>query len=155
MNPEEIFTCRMCGDCCRGYGGTYVTAADIAAIADFIGCDPEKFVRKYCRRSGGRYLLAQKESGYCAFWDETCTIHPVKPRMCRAWPFIQAVLADAANWFAMARSCPGMRTDVDEGQIRSAVSRAVDARPKTEDQRTTGATGRDLRDQTRHHRRRR
>ncbi|MGD8368160.1 MAG: YkgJ family cysteine cluster protein [Desulfobacterales bacterium] len=132
MNPDEIFTCRMCGDCCRGYGGTYVDAEDIAAIAGFLGCDPDGFAAKYCTRSGRRYLLCQKEDGYCVFWDEKCTIHPVKPHMCRAWPFIEAVLVDPANWFAMAGSCPGMRTDLDARGIRAAVSKALGARRKTE-----------------------
>jgi hypothetical protein len=109
-----------------------VDAEQIASIADFIGCDSDGFAVTYCRRSGRRYLLAQKEDGYCIFWDEKCTIHPVKPLMCRAWPFIEAVLVDAANWYSMAGSCPGMRTDGDERQIRSAVSKALDARCKAE-----------------------
>jgi hypothetical protein len=52
--------------------------------------------------------------------------------MCRAWPFIEAVLVDPANWFAMAGSCPGMRTDLDARGIRAAVSKALGARRKTE-----------------------
>ncbi len=126
MDPEEIFSCRMCGDCCRGYGGTYLTPADMAGVSAYIGCDPAVFAEKYCQRSGRRFVLAQQENGYCIFWKEKCTIHPVKPRMCRAWPFIRAVLVDPGNWFAMAGSCPGMRTDVSEEQIRSAVEKAAD-----------------------------
>ncbi|MEZ4524987.1 MAG: YkgJ family cysteine cluster protein [Desulfobacterales bacterium] len=66
--------------------------------------------------SGSRPVLAQ--SGYCVFWKEKiCTIHPVKPRMCKAWPFIQSVLTDVNNWRMMAGSCPGMRTDVPDDMI--------------------------------------
>jgi Fe-S-cluster containining protein len=125
MTPEDIFFCRMCGDCCRGYGGTVVTPEDISAIAAYIGADADRFVNRYCRRSGRRYVLGQREDGYCIFWEKACTIHPVKPRMCRAWPFIPAVLVDEGNWFVMAGSCPGMRTDVSGRQIRIAVERAL------------------------------
>ena len=41
---EAIFECQQCGDCCRGYGGTFVSKRDIDAIASFIGTNPESFV---------------------------------------------------------------------------------------------------------------
>ena len=57
MKPSELFSCRMCGQCCQGYGGTYVTEADIRAISRFTGEDPARFADRYCRPSGGRFLL--------------------------------------------------------------------------------------------------
>ena len=106
-NDESVFSCHMCGDCCRGYGGTYVSASDIQAIAEYLQEDPEQFKTKYCQLSGSRYVLAQSDNGFCAFWDELCRIHPVKPRMCRNWPYIAAVLEDVANWRIMGGACPG------------------------------------------------
>jgi hypothetical protein len=41
--------------------------------------------------------------------------------MCREWPFIGSVLVDGKNWYAMAGSCPGMRTDVIDDQIKACV----------------------------------
>ncbi|MCF8079629.1 MAG: YkgJ family cysteine cluster protein [Desulfobacterales bacterium] len=125
MTPEEIFSCRMCGECCRGYGGTYVTEEEVGAIAGHIGVSQNLFVETYCRWSAQKPFLAQKEDGYCIFWKEKCTIHPVKPRMCRSWPFIRAVLIDPANWYAMAGSCPGMRTNVTQEQVIDAVTKAL------------------------------
>jgi hypothetical protein len=93
-----VFDCRQCGDCCRGYGGTYVTVRDIRRIAAYIGEDPDTFIDRHCQMSGKRPVLAQAENGYCIFWEELCRIHPVKPRMCRRWPYIDAVLADIQNW---------------------------------------------------------
>lgn len=122
---EELFACRMCGDCCRGYGGTYVTVDDIRAIAAYIGLEPQRFVADYCKLSGGRPLLAQKADGCCVFAEGLCRIHPVKPRMCRAWPFIPAVLVDVRNWRAMATACPGMRTDIADEQILAGVCRVL------------------------------
>ena len=91
---EPVFACQLCGDCCRGYGGTYVTESDIQAIADYLHEDPKRFKSKYCQLSGSRYVLAQADNGYCIFWDKLCRIHPVKPRMCLKWPYLSAVLAD-------------------------------------------------------------
>ena len=83
MTPDDIFNCQQCGDCCKGFGGTYVSPEDIQAIAAFIHVDPEIFLKKYCQPSGKKPVLAQAENGYCVFWkDGICTIHPVKPRMC-------------------------------------------------------------------------
>jgi Fe-S-cluster containining protein len=121
LKPEALFACTRCGDCCRGYGGTYVGTADIAAIAAFIRIDPSLLVERYCRISGGKYLLAQREDGYCIFWDKTCTIHSVKPRMCRRWPFIESVVADPQNWLIMAGFCPGMRTDVSLARVQACI----------------------------------
>jgi Fe-S-cluster containining protein len=94
---------------------------DIKVIAGYIGTDPHTFMAEYCRQSGGKPILTQSSNGYCIFWDKLCRIHPVKPRMCREWPFIESVLVDAKNWHAMAGSCPGMRTDVVDDTIRACV----------------------------------
>ena len=125
MDAPEVFNCQQCGDCCRGYGGTFVSDEDIQAIAAFINTDPETFKEKYCQVSGGKPLLAQAESGYCVFWDTVCTIHPVKPRMCRQWPFIKSVLVDVKNWQIMAGVCPGIRLDVPEKTILGCVKEAL------------------------------
>lgn len=118
----DLFHCRQCGECCRGFGGTYLTPSDVEAIAAAVGCPTDEFLARYCRDSGGRPLLAQRPDGRCVFWDGLCTIHAVKPRMCRRWPFIPAVLRDVGNWHAMASTCPGMRTDVPDAQIRRVVA---------------------------------
>jgi len=128
-SPSDIFVCKNCGQCCIGYGGTFVTDEDIKKIAEFLHEDPETFVAKYCRMSCGKPLLAQGTGDFCVFWGENCKIHPVKPRMCRAWPFIPSVLNDIENWHIMAKSCPGMRTDLSDRQIRNCVEKTVDRTP--------------------------
>lgn len=122
---QDIFNCKRCGDCCRGYGGTYLDKKEIGAIAAFLNIDADQFVKKYCRLSGGRPLLAQGQNGYCIFWDGLCAIHPVKPHMCRSWPFIKSILIDVANWYIMADVCPGMRRDVAEHRILTCVRQVL------------------------------
>jgi len=135
--PEAIFECRQCGDCCRGYGGTFVSKQDVDAIASFLGEDPEYFVANYCRLSGKRPLLSQKKDGYCIFWDRICTIHSVKPQMCRRWPFIESVLIDVANWRIMASMCPGMWADAPVSRVKECVRKESTDREKRRYQETT------------------
>ena len=125
---SDLFDCTMCGDCCRGFGGTIVTEQDIERIAAYIGVDPGSFADRYCATSGSQRVLAQGEDGCCVFFDKLCTIHPVKPRMCRAWPFIRPVLVDVVNWHSMAASCPGMRTDLPDDVITACVERVLEGR---------------------------
>lgn len=120
------FTCRLCGDCCKGYGGTYLSESDIPKIARYLGISVTRLVREYTQLSGERRLIAQAANGYCAFWDRVCTIHPVKPRMCRQWPFIRSLLVDVGNWRAMAASCPGMAADAPDALIVDCVQDAPD-----------------------------
>lgn len=127
--PSEkapVFECQQCGECCNGYGGTYVSNDNIEAIAEFVGLPVAQFKTRYCSRSGSRYVLSQNSEGVCAFVkNRICSIHPVKPRMCRAWPYIPAILTDVANWHKMATCCPGMRTDMSDEEILETVQRKL------------------------------
>lgn len=121
-----LFECTQCGDCCKGYGGTYLTEADIDRIAAFIGEESLEFKRRYCVTSGNRQVLAQQSNGYCIFFDRNCSIHPVKPRMCKQWPFIESLKIELANWHIMASVCPGMNTDLDDRQLVAAIRRKME-----------------------------
>ncbi len=125
VSPSDLFSCKKCGDCCKGFGGTYVTQKDIHAIAAYIHVDAEQFTTKYCQVSGSRLVLAVGDNGYCVFWDGICTIHPVKPKMCKAWPFIESVLIDVENWQIMAGFCPGMRMDLPDTVILDCVRKEI------------------------------
>ncbi|MCU0556613.1 MAG: YkgJ family cysteine cluster protein [Desulfobacterales bacterium] len=128
VTPEALFTCRQCGDCCRGFGGTYVSDSDIEVIARYVKAAPERFLARYCQPSGSRWVVGQGANGYCVFWrDGLCAIHLVKPRMCREWPFIRSVARHPENWFSMAVSCPGMRTEFSPRQIAQCVQRILAA----------------------------
>ncbi len=126
IGPSDIFQCDKCGNCCKGFGGTFVNQKEIEEISEFLKIDPAQFRQKYCQMSGKKLVLAQREDGFCVFWDQICTIHPVKPRMCRAWPFIKAVLTDIQNWHIMAGFCPGMRTDFPDSVILECVRNVID-----------------------------
>ena len=43
--------------------------------------------------------------------------------MCKAWPFIEAVLRHPENWNMMANSCPGMKKDSPKEALEKIVTR--------------------------------
>lgn len=125
LKLSDVFKCKRCGDCCKGFGGTFVTKEEIESISSHINTDPEAFIEKYCQISGEMPVLAQGKNDYCIFWDEQCMIHPVKPRMCKMWPFIKSVLVDINNWHVMVSLCPGIHTDVPGGTIQKFISKEL------------------------------
>lgn len=135
---DDIFECQLCGDCCKGFGGTYVTEQDIKEICKYIDSDKEKFKSTYCDPSGSRFVLTRGKDGCCIFFEKEkqCTIHPVKPYMCRAWPFIKTILKNPENWNIMANSCPGMKKDIPHDALKKIV--------KIEKEKLDSAFGRDL-----------
>ncbi len=131
LSPGDIFSCRQCGACCLGYGGTVVSPGEIQALATAVDTTPAHFVQGYCRPSSAGHVLAQGADGFCCFArDGRCTVHAVKPRMCRQWPFISSVLKAPENWYLMASVCPGMKTDVSPATVKRCVTEmlAADAR---------------------------
>ncbi len=128
LSASDIFECRQCGECCKGFGGTLLTESDVGAISEYLGMAPDTFLETCCTESGSGRVLIQGEDGYCIFADHAlCKIHPVKPRMCKAWPFIEAVLRDPHNWQVMAGACPGIRPDVPESAVVRCVRAALAA----------------------------
>jgi len=122
---NSLFSCKQCGECCIGYGGTYVTDHDIERIAAYTGTDPHEFVEQFCNLSGDKPVLAQQDDGHCVFWDKICTIHHVKPQMCRKWPYIENLLIDFENWNIMASMCPGMKKDVSSRVVKDWVKKMI------------------------------
>ena len=117
-----VFVCQECGECCYGYGGTYVSHDDIKRIADYISADPDTFIEKYCVPSGKKWVLRQRSDGFCVFEKEKlCGIHPVKPNMCWSWPHIKSVLMDIQNWQIMGGFCPGIDRNAPQEDVRREV----------------------------------
>ncbi len=130
--PEDFFICQRCGNCCFGFGGTRLSNKDIDNIAAYLEIPPERVVANYCQHAGKTLQLAQKKDGYCIFWDRLCTIHPVKPRMCKTWPFIENLLIEPDNWQIMASICAGINPDVPTDQLKACVRKQLNELDKTD-----------------------
>ena len=117
---SNFFECSQCGDCCTGQGGTYVDEAKIKEIADFLKISVEELKKDYlCQSSSGKYMIACSKEGKCIFFDKNCSIHPVKPRMCREWPFIPAIIKVPENWEQMAEACPGIKKQAKVSDLKT------------------------------------
>ncbi|MBM4285319.1 MAG: YkgJ family cysteine cluster protein [Deltaproteobacteria bacterium] len=103
-----VFACRRCGDCCRGAGGILVNAAELAALAQYLGLSEAECRRRYLVETAMGLQVAAPQ-GVCVFLaEQLCRVHPVKPRICREWPFLTALLAHADEFDQAKGACPGI-----------------------------------------------
>ena len=127
MTSDDVFQCTQCGECCTGFGGTYMTQDDVVRIAAHLGVSQEQFLDEFCQMVDGMPVIAVGEDGRCVFFKGNCSIHTVKPRMCCAWPFIEAVERVPSNWDLMADACEGIQTGIPHDVIRGIVRKEIDA----------------------------
>lgn len=87
----KVFHCKCCGSCCRWEGVVRYKPEEGAAIADFLGIPEEEFIQRYTRLAHDRrgLIFAEKADGACIFLteDNLCSINPVKPHQCAAFPY--------------------------------------------------------------------
>jgi len=122
------FQCSGCGDCCTGAPGyVWVNKAEIEAMAEVVGIEPDEFREKYCRKVGIRYSLIEYSNGDCVFFDNRsrqCTVYGARPRQCRTWPFWDSNIRTPEDWKQTCQDCPGSGTgklfSVEEIERRAA-----------------------------------
>jgi hypothetical protein len=121
-NRTTVFSCRQCGECCRGERGILVTPAELEAMAAYLGLAPEDFAARYLIETPlGPQLAAQ--NGACIFQEGSlCRVHPVKPRICREWPFLPALITYADEFEAAKEACPGIGPDSTHEEFLQAVN---------------------------------
>jgi Fe-S-cluster containining protein len=98
-----------CTECCRQQGFVYLTEADLERIAAYTGMSTAEFERRFIYRTRNLLRLRVPKGARCQFLTETgCSIHPVKPVQCRAFPFWPELVESRREWLKAARYCPGM-----------------------------------------------
>jgi Fe-S-cluster containining protein len=100
----------MCGECCFGEGGIFLTDGEIERIARFLELSLEQFVAVCCETRHGRLYISTEKDGFCLFYKKGkgCAIHPVKPHRCELWPFYEVLLRDEEAWRIAMDACPGL-----------------------------------------------
>ncbi len=113
VNTRKAFSCRMCGQCCRGEGGITIDPEELDRIASYLGVPSETFRRDFCTERNGSVSIAAGEDGFCLLYrnGKGCAIHPVKPARCALWPFYAALLRDPAAWREAMDACPGINPE--------------------------------------------
>ncbi|AKU91663.1 YkgJ family cysteine cluster protein [Vulgatibacter incomptus] len=105
------FECTRCGDCCRRPGFVYLAADEPARLAKHLGLPLAGLKRRFLTRLvDGTWAIEVEESGSgCPFLvDNLCSVEPVKPGQCRAYPFWRELVKDPAAWEREARACEGI-----------------------------------------------
>jgi len=129
MGEGLRFQCQPgCTACCEQKGYIYLTEADLARAATFVGMTARAFERKYIYRTAKQLRLRVPRQAQCHFLrDGGCSIHPAKPTQCRIFPFWPEFVDSAREWKKAAQLCPG----IDKGpliQIASAKAQAAEMR---------------------------
>lgn len=130
------FECTKCGACCKDTEILVtVTDGDILRISrtlelapnemlralDFYITEPdtppptglEKIPAIQTERGLAYVALKKMENGDCIFLkDDQCMIHPIRPMVCRSFPFVFSVSNNQRNWGLSAKQeiCPGLGT---------------------------------------------
>ena len=106
------FKCTGCGNCCRNHGDysyVYLAEADVRAISAHLGLEREAFLERYCLEEDG-WISLRMDRPACPFLTEAnrCSIYPVRPKQCVAWPFWTENL-ERATWDGPVKECcPGI-----------------------------------------------
>lgn len=105
------FECQQgCFKCCMKPGVVYFDQDDVNQAAHYMGLDPSEFKKKYrLRKFQGYWEMEVEEGSSCRFLTfQGCSIHPVKPKQCRAYPFWKEHLTSKNYWTLVAGFCPGI-----------------------------------------------
>lgn len=133
------FSCKMCGDCCRGFdeGEVYLYMDDIMKLADFLNFKGKsglkEFTNKYLKivdhtfyykepdsQTGKNYKIKalgfkfEGEDEHCHFLVENkCSVHEARPFQCRCFPFWQMMVEHRKNLVDYSKKCPGLKNSLD------------------------------------------
>ncbi|MDF2577353.1 MAG: hypothetical protein K0S74_837 [Chlamydiales bacterium] len=110
------FKCTQCGRCCTGSPGyVWLTEEEMQAMAKYLDMSLTQFTQRYVRKVNGRFSLLeyanQEEWGKydCVFLkDNRCSIHPVRPKQCRTYPWWPENLASPKHWDKATLTCEGV-----------------------------------------------
>lgn len=103
------FSCVDCGQCCTGEPGIVaLTTREAIALADHLDIDFDTCRSTYLLPHGDGFRLKEKPNGDCIFFDERCTVYPVRPSQCRTYPFWFQNMRSQDAWKRTAEQCPGI-----------------------------------------------
>jgi Fe-S-cluster containining protein len=98
-----------CTECCTQKGFVYLTEADLARAAAFLGMTAARFERRYVYRTRRKLRLRVPREAQCYFLRQGgCSIHPAKPTQCRIFPFWPELVESRREWRKTAGYCPGI-----------------------------------------------
>ena len=103
----------MCGDCCYGEGGIFMSEEEQKRIAVFLEISTDDFLSRFCEDRNRRIYIKTGEDNFCIFYKrgKGCAIHPVKPARCSLWPYYNANVNDEETWDMAKLACRGINRE--------------------------------------------
>jgi Fe-S-cluster containining protein len=109
IRPGLRFSCTRCGRCCAQPDSIVLMSRDeTRAMARHLKIDPRTFRRRYLTSYKGFPVLKSRPDETCVFYQNGCSIYPVRPVQCRTFPFWSDLLKSPRAWNKAAKKCPGM-----------------------------------------------
>lgn len=104
------FGCTDCGACCGGAPGRVrLSETEVEAISEFRKQSADDFRVSETRVVDGGRLLRERGNGDCVLFENSrCSVHPVKPKQCRLYPFWFKNVRGEAAWHKTREECPGI-----------------------------------------------
>lgn len=98
------FECKQCGQCCRMHTiGLRITYVEAEKFAGREGVSTQEYVTGLMEDQG-TYIIPQP----CRYLvNDACTVHEIKPSVCRKYPFHQRRPVDAGTAWVVIAGCPG------------------------------------------------
>lgn len=99
---EDSFHCNRCKpSCCETLKEAILVDGESSMLAKLMGITQEQFESGYTFvRDGARFLKLP-----CPFYKDGCSIHEVRPRICREYPFNYIHRRNGKGYITMAQKC--------------------------------------------------
>lgn len=124
ISEGKLFECMRCGNCCKSHSMIPMTIDDIYRIADFLGMHPDDFFASHCEEiccgnSPIPMAYLKREDGCPFLSDNLCSIHFVKPLLCKYMPSTifgsqQYLRAKMPQTCAIQHLKPGSKVNEDD-----------------------------------------
>lgn len=90
-------TARCAVNVAKGEGGIVLSPKDLKRLYEGLNLEKQAFLDAYGVFRNGKWQVRTGEDGNCIFFraGQSCTVHAIKPDVCRAWPFFRGNMADA------------------------------------------------------------
>ena len=103
------FECQRCGTCCTGDPGIiHIEREEFTRIAEYLTVQVPIFIEKYLYPIKSGHSIREHADGRCCFYENRCTIYPVRPDQCKTFPFWFENLRSQKKWNRISRECPGI-----------------------------------------------
>ncbi len=103
------FECQQCGRCCNGEPGLiHAEEEEILAISHYLQLERDILLDRCLYRYEGGYSVREDETCRFLFFENGCSIYPVRPMQCRTFPFWFQYLRSEEGWQEAMNRCPGV-----------------------------------------------